>query len=146
MKVTVIRRCRRERVPRRFVERWVRALSKELRRRRFAITAGELILVFVDAREMRVLNRRYRKKNAATDVLSFAATDASALGELVLCPSVLRSQSLRTNLSYRHELGYMIVHGCLHLLGYDHEKSVKAEKQMFGLQDQIFTRLISLDF
>ncbi len=55
--------------------------------------------------------------------------------------AVIRRQSKRTGLSERGELGYMIVHGVLHLLGFDHETSVEEEAKMFSLQDEIYARL-----
>ena len=60
--------------------------------------------------------------------------------ELVLCLPVIRAQSKRTGLSERGELGYMIVHGVLHLLGYDHGTQ-EDEAKMFSLQDEIYACL-----
>ena len=62
---------------------------------------GKATGVFVDAREMKRLNREYRGKDYATDVLSFEAAEPDSLGELVMCLSVLRAQSLRTGLTPR---------------------------------------------
>ena len=100
-------------------------------------------MVFVDATEMRRLNREYRGKDYATDVLSFEGVEPDSLGELVLCQAVLREQAQRTGLTPRHELGYMLVHGVLHLLGYDHETGPDDEARMFALQDEIFAKLIA---
>jgi probable rRNA maturation factor len=130
-----------ERSPRAWIERWAAALGRELCRKRHALSAKkELVVVFVDAKEMRRMNKTYRGKDYATDVLSFESADPSSLGELVLCLPVIRSQSKRTGLSARGELGYMIVHGVLHLLGYDHEGR-RDGARMFALQDELFGRL-----
>ncbi len=130
-----------ERVPSRWLAKWAMALSRNLAKRRHkGLVRRELVLVFVDPREMRRLNRQYRQKDYATDVLSFAPAEAQSVGELVLCLPVLMRQAKRTGLSARGELGYMIVHGVLHLLGYDHEDR-KDELRMFALQDQIFAGL-----
>jgi probable rRNA maturation factor len=72
--------------------------------------------------------------------LSFESADPDCIGELVLCMPVLRAQSKRTGLSERGELGYMIVHGVLHLLGFDHETK-KDEIKMFELQDGLYATL-----
>lgn len=131
----------RDRVPRAWLERWLNGLSKALKTMRLrSLARHEIVLVFVDSGEMKRLNGMYRGKAYATDVLSFTSADESCVGELVLCQPVIRSQSRRTGLSERGELGYMIVHGVLHLLGYDHETK-KDEAKMFALQDALYARL-----
>jgi probable rRNA maturation factor len=72
--------------------------------------------------------------------LSFEPAEPSSAGELVLCLPIIRRQSRRTGLSERGELGYMIVHGVLHLLGFDHMKK-KEEREMFALQDALYSAL-----
>lgn len=130
-----------DRVPAEWLERWVKSLSRQLERNGHAeLKKKELVIVFVKNTEMRHLNKVYRGKNYATDVLSFESADPSSLGEIVLCMSVLKSQSKRTGLSERGELGYMIVHGVLHLLGYDHGTKAQ-ELEMFALQDEIYATL-----
>ncbi|MCM2280650.1 MAG: rRNA maturation RNase YbeY [Bdellovibrionaceae bacterium] len=146
MKLTIVNRSR-TRVPRRFLEAWVERLERELARenRKRAVRAAfslrpgqELGLVFLDTREARALNRTYRKKDYATDVLSFEGDEIHMLGELVLCPQVLKRQAAEHGLRYREELGYMIVHGMLHLLGFEHERGGRAAREMYALQDRIF--------
>jgi probable rRNA maturation factor len=139
MKSVLINRCRSARMPRLFVARWIGKLSK---RKPFTkLKSTELVIVFVDPTEMRTLNKQYRGKDYPTDVLSFESGEDGVLGELVVCPQVLRQQALDTGLTYREELGYMIIHGALHLLGYDHETSASDAKKMFALQDQIFAKI-----
>ncbi len=87
---------------------------------------------------MRRLNKTFRGKDYATDVLSFDATDPESLGELVLCPEVIQRQAKEHELSDFAEYAYMVLHGILHLLGYDHEKDDKAAREMYRLQDKIF--------
>jgi probable rRNA maturation factor len=115
----------------------MRALSRVLGRR---TGRREVVVVFVSSSEMKRLNHQYREKNYATDILSFESADDGCVGELVLCLSVIRAQSKRTGLSERGELGYMLVHGVLHLLGYDHETR-EGEAEMFALQDALYARL-----
>ena len=64
--------------------------------------------------------------------------DPHQLGELVLCPQVVLKQSKEHNLSFRLELTYMLIHGVLHLLGYEHEGSAHRALEMFNIQDLIF--------
>lgn len=130
-----------DRVPRKWLERWVKALNRTLARKGHkSLGKRELVTVFVSAREMRRLNHQYRGKTYATDVLSFESADPTSIGELVLCLPVIHAQSKRTGLSERGELGYMIVHGVLHLLGYDHAEAAD-EATMFALQDEIYACL-----
>lgn len=131
----------RDRVSRAWLERWVKELARQLARRGHPrLARKELVVVFVNSGEMKRLNRLYRDKNYATDILSFETPDEDTIGELVLCLPTIRAQSRRTGLSACGELGYMVVHGVLHLLGYDHHER-DAEAKMFALQDEIYASL-----
>jgi probable rRNA maturation factor len=102
----------------------------------------DLTLSFVDRADMKKLNKRYRGKDYATDVLSFSPEEkALGLGELVFCAPVLERQAREHDLSFRREMDYLIIHGFLHLLGYDHERSRKEELKMMNLQDKLFEKL-----
>ncbi len=131
-------------VPRQFISSWMKNLEKHLVRKKVLSktdTKKELTLVFLDKRPAQKLNFEFRQRNYATDVLSFDAMEDSSLGELVMCPEVLKKQAKEHGLSYQHELGYMLLHGVLHLLGYDHETSEKDAQKMFSLQDEAFDKL-----
>ncbi len=99
-----------------------------------------LTLVFLSASQMRKINLQFRGKSKVTDILSFQ-TDPRELGELVLCVPQIKLQAKQHKLSFREELNYMLVHGLLHLLGYDHEASHKEEQVMLGIQDEVFDSL-----
>jgi probable rRNA maturation factor len=130
------------RVPRAFLCGWVQEVLKELKKRKIIKNEpAELTLVFLEADQMRALNKKYRKKNYPTDILSFVGDKIESFGELVLCPQVIRQQATEHDFTQRAEYAYMVLHGILHLLGYDHEKSPREAKKMFSLQDQIFERL-----
>ena len=90
-------------------------------------------IAFVGKIRIKELNRRYRRKNKATDVLSFLYDQG---GEIVLCPEVIRENSRKFGLSAKEELARSLIHGILHLLGYDHEKSKKEEKRMQNTQNR----------
>ncbi|MDZ4677863.1 MAG: rRNA maturation RNase YbeY [Oligoflexia bacterium] len=101
-----------------------------------------LSLVFLDTLAARKLNKKFRQKDYATDILSFASEEKGmGLGELVFCEPVLRRQAKEHRLSFKQEMDYLLIHGFLHLLGYDHEKSRKDEVKMMRLQDKLFKRL-----
>ncbi|MFP5518846.1 MAG: rRNA maturation RNase YbeY [Bdellovibrionia bacterium] len=130
------------RVPRQFLLAKVKEIYRELVRRKIKIKAQQqLTVVFLDLEPARELNFRYRQKSYATDVLSFDGSSPEELGELVLCPQVLKEQAREHGLTYQQELTYMVLHGILHLLGYDHEKSKRQEKVMFAIQDEIFEKI-----
>jgi len=86
-------------------------------------------LAYIDSRTMRSLNKFWRQKDYATDILSFHLAQSKKdplLGELLLCQSVVKRQAKEQGHSIERELQILIVHGCLHLLGYDHEKLAEA--------------------
>lgn len=101
----------------------------------------EISLVFLDPQPAKKLNKQYRNKDYPTDILSFVGTEPS-LGELVMCPQVLMAQALEQKHSFRQETLYMVIHGTLHLLGFDHEKNQAKAKEMFALQEELFTKTL----
>ncbi len=96
---------------------------------RAALTArhGELTIRIVDDDESRVLNRSYRGKDKPTNVLSFQG-QGEILGDLVICAPVVAREALAQNKSPRAHWAHMVVHGCLHLRGYDHEHDRDAQR------------------
>ena len=88
-----------------------------------------LSVSFVSAAEMTKLNKRYRGKATPTDVLSFEVAESQIsgtpliLGDMVICIPVLEGQARAQGHRARHELAVLLIHGFLHLLGYDHERS-----------------------
>jgi len=104
--------------------------------------APQLNCVFVDRQKGRLLNRTFRGHDYATDVLSFAPIESGSIGELVFCTPVLKRQAKQHRLSPKNEFLYLFIHGILHLLGYEHEKSDKAAKRMYRLQDSIFAEIL----
>lgn len=105
----------------------------------------ELTIRLVDAEESRELNREYRGKDAPTNVLSFPSDlppelNIPLLGDLVICvPVVLREASEQGKTAEAH-WAHMVIHGCLHLLGYDHMEDAEAE-EMESLERQLLGEL-----
>lgn len=127
-------------MPRKWVKTCLELTQKELFKKKMKIHQESLTVVFLDSAAAKKMNQKFRGKNYATDVLSFAG-DQESLGELIMCPQVLTKQAKEHGHSFKAELGYMLIHGVLHLLGYDHEKSKKEATVMFQIQDQVFDRL-----
>lgn len=83
---------------------------------------GAVTVAIVPDARVRALNRRYRRKDAPTDVLSFPAAEPSMLGDIVIAAGVARRQAHAAGHSLGTELRVLALHGLLHLLGYDHER------------------------
>jgi probable rRNA maturation factor len=93
---------------------------------------GELSVRIVDTDEGRALNRDYRDKDYATNVLSFPAelppgVPLPILGDLVLCAPVIAREAEEQGKPLKHHYAHMLVHGVLHLLGHDHMDEAEAE-------------------
>lgn len=108
---------------------------------------NEVGVVFVADKEMISLNVAHRGKRKTTDVLSFGndgawagEVDAGSLGDIVISMPQIKRQAADAGKSIRAELALMLVHGVLHLLGYDHAR-LKDEKAMFALQTRILKTL-----
>lgn len=81
----------------------------------------EVTVRLVDAEEGRSLNREYRAKDYATNVLSFVYQDSPCQGDLVLCVPVVSREATEQGKSVEAHYAHLVVHGMLHLQGYDHE-------------------------
>ena len=103
--------------------------------RESAPTYAELSIAIVELAEMTELNEQYRGKVGPTDVLSFECDDLCAtepdepltLGDVVIAPEVAETQAAEYGHTVEEELNLLLVHGVLHLLGYDHEDDADAE-------------------
>ena len=110
---------------------------------------SELSIVLTGDSEVRLLNRQYRKKDKTTDVLSFPLLEGKKLmdglngliplGDVVISVPQTRRQAIQLGREFRQELALLLVHGILHLLGYDHVTRSQ-EKKMFNLQDRLLRK------
>ena len=89
---------------------------------------ANLSIALVGQGRMRELNKKYLGKNRATDVLAFGDNDG--LGEIVICLREVKKNARRFNSTFKKELVRVLIHGILHLLGYDHEKLEKEAEKM----------------
>ena len=113
---------------------------------------AELSVTFTDNESIRALNREYRDKDIATDVLSCPMYDFSAgetpeeeesvvLGDVVLSLERVAEQAKELGHSFLREASFLTVHSVLHLLGYDHETSPEDEKKMISRQKEIMKKI-----
>ncbi|MGE0865354.1 MAG: rRNA maturation RNase YbeY [Vicinamibacterales bacterium] len=102
-----------------------RGLGAWLQKAAPAAARGDVSIAVVSDRRMRALNRQFRGKDAATDVLSFPATHmpgvSSFLGDIVIASGVATRQAREAGHSVGTELKVLALHGLLHLMGYDHD-------------------------
>jgi rRNA maturation RNase YbeY len=108
--------------------------------------SAQLSLTLVGKTRMRRLNRTYRQRDYATDVLAFPMQDASQstmafVGDMVICVPVALAQASRFGNSPDEEILRLLIHGVLHLLGYDHETTEREAKRMKRKEQAIFHRL-----
>jgi len=109
---------------------------------------AELSVLFVGDRAMRTLNRQYRGKDRTTDVLSFSLREGrfngvqpDMLGDIVISAPTARSQALAAGLTLQQELERLLVHGLLHLVGYDHERGADDARIMQLKERSLLKRL-----
>jgi probable rRNA maturation factor len=98
-------------------------------------------LAFVGKEEIKKLNKKFRKKNKPTDVLSFDLGEKDYLGEVIICPEVVKENSSKYKVDFKKEMLKVFVHGVLHLLGYDHEKSEREARKMEDKQEKYLSKL-----
>ncbi len=100
-------------------------------------------IAFVSPEEIHGLNKKYRKKDKPTDVLSFEKVSdfKDELAEIIICPWVVRDNAKESKLTLKKELAKTLIHGLLHVLGYDHEISKAEEDRMIEKQDYYFSKI-----
>jgi probable rRNA maturation factor len=142
------------------LQRRVRTNIQRLRRdSRFLLTASgipgaELGILLVGDRRMRALNRRYRGVDMTTDVLSFPLCDSpqaiadgpcAALGDIVINLHAAKSQAAVYGNTFPEEVRRLLVHGFLHLIGYDHERNPAQERKMQRKERELLDALEDMD-
>ncbi len=95
----------------------------------------DLCLIFTSPQKIRRLNKVYRKINKPTDILSFPVSRKS--GEVFICLSEARKEAVRFERGYENFIAFLFIHGCVHLLGYDHGRKMenleKKRRKDFGV-------------
>lgn len=87
----------------------------------------ELSIVFLEDKEIKKINKKYRGKNKPTNVLSFSLTEYS--GEILLAPDVIKKEAPKFGMNIKNFTGFLIIHGMLHLLGFDHGSTMEAKEE-----------------
>lgn len=102
--------------------------------------SAQVTLRFVDETEGRSLNREFRGKDYATNVLSFPYEDDPVTGDLVICAPVVRREASEQRKSLRAHYAHLVVHGMLHLQGYDHEQGEQEARRMEDREREVLAR------
>jgi probable rRNA maturation factor len=121
-----------------------RVVGAVLRAERATARVAALSVTFLGPARMRALNRAHLRHDRPTDVISFAlpGPDGRLVGDIYVCPSVARAQAREAGVPPREELVRLIVHGALHLLGYDHpEGAGRFRSAMWRRQERLVRRL-----
>jgi probable rRNA maturation factor len=114
-----------------------------------ALQAGredaELSVRVVDTAEITALNRQYRGKDGATNVLSFpfeemTGVETALLGDVVVCAPVVAAEAVQQGKPLQAHWAHLVIHGVLHLQGYDHHGDVEAQR-MEALESKLLARL-----
>jgi len=109
------------------------------------VRRARLSIAFVDNERIARLNRRHLEHRGPTDVISFALPDAleGLVGDIYIAPAVARRNAAEQGIPVRDELRRLVVHGVLHVVGYDHpEGAGRYESPMWTRQEQLVRRLV----
>ena len=124
------------------MEKLINKIFKQFKRRKDIFS-----IIFVDKEEIQRINKEYRNIDRVTDVISFAYNDdetdtayaGDEIGDIFICLDRAAEQAVEYEHSLEREVGFLAVHGYLHLKGYDH-MTKEEEKVMFTLQEEILEK------
>ncbi|MDO8592301.1 MAG: rRNA maturation RNase YbeY [bacterium] len=106
--------------------------------RKYKLGDQELSLAFIGDAAMKKLNRKYRGQDSRTDILSFRG-EADFFGELIIDYAQIKRQAKQFGQTAEHELAFILVHGLLHLIGYD-DKTERERKKMIKIGEEFIKR------
>jgi probable rRNA maturation factor len=128
-------------IPERKIKEIIKFVLKEMEK-----DNSELSLVLCNNDYIHFYNKEYRNKDYPTDVLSFVDGEKMGkityLGDIIISIDKVKSQSEEYGVSFEEEFSRLLVHGILHLLGYDHETSEEDEKVMMSIQDKLVDEVL----
>jgi probable rRNA maturation factor len=88
-----------------------------------------LSVAFVNEKTSRNLNNTYRQKDYATNILSFPLSEKE--GEIILCPTVIKKEAKNFDRTFRQFIGFLVIHGMLHLKGMEHSSRMEREEKKY---------------
>jgi probable rRNA maturation factor len=120
----------KDRIDKKFLEKIAKKTLKSLKTK-----LAEISLVFVSDIRMKSLNRKYRGRNRVTDILAFD------YGEIIICLPQAKRQAKKIGHSLKKELAILLIHGILHLVGYDDETK-KGYNKMINKQKELWQKIM----
>lgn len=118
-----------------------RAWRDARKRRKMNVLPFFVTLYIVGPERSRALNKKLRGKAAPADVLSLEYPNPQRLGEIFVCPAIVRKHARIAKRNFPDEFAHVIVHGALHVFGMDHEKSDAAAKYIMQMEDEVLKKL-----
>jgi probable rRNA maturation factor len=92
---------------------------------------GSINVILIGDKEIRELNRKFRGKDKATDVLAFPMGEEGILGDIAISTETARRNAKNFGVKYKGELKRLVIHGALHLLGYKHNKEMRHAEKVY---------------
>tara|TARA_B110000971_G_C19679555_1_gene350489 strand:+ start:137 stop:580 length:444 start_codon:yes stop_codon:yes gene_type:complete len=89
---------------------------------------SSITIRIVDIKESESLNYNYRDQKKPTNILSFMLSENPVIGDIILCHPVIKDEARNQNKKIQSHYAHLLIHGCLHLLGYSHDKKLDADK------------------
>ncbi|GHU86625.1 endoribonuclease YbeY [Clostridia bacterium] len=150
-KIVISNKQNKVRIPTGFQLLVRRCCNAVLQEERVKLPA-EIGINFLDNEHMQALNKEYRNVDAATDVLSFSLgedgvyeknleTGGTMLGDVAISLEMAMAHAKRYAHSFEREVGFLVVHGILHILGYDHEKGLLEAEEMHKKEETIMSKV-----
>jgi len=138
MTVSLRNKQKKEKLDTSRLRRSLKRLLKELQREN-----GELSVLIVDDEQIRAINRDYLHRDRPTNVISFAMTEGvggdihpELLGDIIISAETAARDAAAGGLQLMDEMEFLLIHGLLHLLGYDHENTSQEEARRMKLKEQ----------
>lgn len=88
-----------------------------------------LSVAFISENKIKEINNQYRKKNKATNILSFSLSKNE--GEILLCPALIKKETKKFNRNFTQLVGFLVIHGMLHLKGREHSSTMEKEENFY---------------
>ena len=124
-------------------EELVKHISEYIIKKEFKDGNFELNILITKNERIKEYNENYRHKTGPTDVLSFEyGLNEQIIGDIVISTEQIEKQASTFNNTFEEEFYYNIIHGVLHILGYDHETNEEDKRIMFEKQDNYFKKLV----
>jgi probable rRNA maturation factor len=141
IRVSLLNKYGKVDIPEKKIKEIIKFVLKEMEK-----DNSELSLVLCNNDYIHFYNKEYRNKDYPTDVLSFVDGERMGkityLGDIIISIDKVKSQSEEYGVSFEEEFSRLLVHGILHLLGYDHETSEEDEKVMMSIQDKLVDEVL----